>query len=157
MRPIFVKKITKKERELLLHLMEKGHEYLQKRAKAIFLSGVRQYEVKEISKILGFHPNHLRKWIHRYNQAGIKAIISSPARGMRKKFNDVVRDNIISLVHVSPRKLGLKFSRWTLYRLKQYVESKGWVDKISYESIRLMLKEKNIDLKRMRYETDAST
>ncbi|MGB9642647.1 MAG: helix-turn-helix domain-containing protein [Candidatus Ratteibacteria bacterium] len=154
MRPIFVKKITKKERELLLHLMEKGHNYLKKRARAIFLSGVKRYEVKEIAGILGFHPNHLRKWIHRYNEAGIKAIVTSPARGIRKKFNDALRDRIINLVHVSPRKLGLKFSRWTLCKLKQYVESKEWVEKISYESIRLMLKEKNIDLKKMRYETE---
>lgn len=147
-KPIFVKE---DEKNKLIEIIEKGENYLKRRAKAILLSGIHKYRVSEISKILNIHPNHLRKWIHRYNKEGIEIILKSPKAGVRKRFGENIKNKIIEIVHKPPRKLGLLFSYWTLYRLKAYLENNRIVNKISHETIRRILKQANINLKKIKH------
>ncbi len=144
--------IKNEDRKKLFEILKNGEEYLKKRAHAIILSGINKYRVGEISKIINLHPNHLRKWINRYNRDGIDAILESPKTGKKQKFRENVKKKIIEIVHIPPRKLGLLFSWWTLYKLKNYLEEKGIVEKISHETIRRILKETNINLKKIEYE-----
>lgn len=150
-KPIFVREIKDEEKNKLFEIVEKGENYLKKRARAILLSGIEKYKVSEISKILNIHPNHLRKWIHRFNKKGIETILKSPKVGIRKRFDEKIKNKIIEIVHNSPRKFGFLFSSWTLYRLKEYLENNRIVNRISHETIRKILKDANINLRKMKY------
>ncbi|MCM8816314.1 MAG: helix-turn-helix domain-containing protein [Candidatus Omnitrophica bacterium] len=151
MRPIFARVIYPQEERKLRQLIKHGGAQISKRAKAIILSSIHRYSVAEISRMVNFHPNHLRKWIHRFNQSGIVSIINSPESGVQKKFDKKIKEKIISIVRKSPRKCGLLFSYWTLYKLKHYLEEQKIVDKISHETIRRILKEYQINLRRKQF------
>ncbi|HOK57339.1 MAG TPA: helix-turn-helix domain-containing protein [bacterium] len=144
--------IKKEDVKKLFEFLKDEKEYIKKRAHLIILSGIHRYKVSEITKIIKIHPNHLRKWIHRYNKHGLESIVESPETGKKKKFKENIKNRIIEIVKTPPRKLGLLFSMWTLYKLKNYLEDKGIVEGISHETIRRILKETNIDLKKMKYE-----
>lgn len=133
--------IKSEDKRKLLKILKSGEEHLKRRVRALILSGIHRYKVSEISKIVNLHPNHLRKWIHRYNRNGIEAILKAPKTGKRKRFTENLKRKIIKIANIPPRKLGLLFSNWTLFKLKNYLEEKGIVDKISHETIRKILKE----------------
>lgn len=128
-------------------LKKKEEEYIKKRVHAIILSGIHKYKISEISKIVHLHPNHLRKWIKRYNKDGIDIILNSPKTGKRKQITEDIKNKIIEIAKIPPRKLGLLFSTWTLHKLKRYLEENKIIEKISHETIRKILKETNIKLK----------
>ncbi|MCM8785166.1 MAG: helix-turn-helix domain-containing protein [Candidatus Omnitrophica bacterium] len=144
--------IKKQDVEKLFEFLKSEKEHIKKRVHLIILSGIHRYRVSEISRIVKIHPNHLRKWIHRYNKDGLEAILQSPEKGRKKNFGHDIKEKIIKIVHIPPRKLGLLFSNWTLYKLKKFLEEKKIVEKISHETIRRILKEANIDFKKIDYE-----
>ena len=147
---LFARRPSEKEEKILYEIIKEGEEYLKKRAKAIILSGIHRYRISEISKLLHFHPQNLRKWIHRFNRWGPSSIIESPKAGKRKKFDIHVKKKIVEIVKQSPRKMGLLFSYWTLHGIKNYLEKNKIVPKISHETIRRILREANINLKKLR-------
>jgi transposase len=139
--------IRKKDIKKLYEILKKGEEHIKKRVHAIILSGIHKYRVSEISKIVNLHPNHLRKWIKRYNKEGIDIILNSPRTGKKKEITEDIKNKIIEIAKIPPRKLGLLFSNWTLHKLKKYLEENKIIEKISHETIRKILKETNIEIK----------
>ncbi|MCM8773034.1 MAG: helix-turn-helix domain containing protein [Candidatus Omnitrophica bacterium] len=144
--------IRNEDKNKLFEILKNGEEHLKKRVQALIFSGIYKYKVSEISKFINLHPNHLRKWIKRYNLYGLDAILTSPKTGKKKKFGENLKKKIIEIASMPPRNLGLLFSKWTLHKLKNYVEEKGIVEKISHETIRKILKETNINLGKVNYE-----
>jgi transposase len=139
--------IKKDDIKKLYEILKKGEEHIKKRVHAIILSGIHKYKVSEISKIVNLHPNHLRKWIKRYNKEGIDIILNSPRTGKKKEITEDIKNKIIEIAKIPPRKLGLLFSNWTLHKLKKYLEENKIIEKISHETIRKILKETNIEIK----------
>ena len=139
--------IKKDDIKKLYEILKKGEEHIKKRVHAIILSGIHKYRVSEISKIVNLHPNHLRKWIKRYNKEGIDIILNSPRTGKKKEITEDIKNKIIEIAKIPPRKLGLLFSNWTLHKLKKYLEENKIIEKISHETIRKILKETNIKIK----------
>ena len=139
--------IKKEDTKKLYEILKKEEEYIKKRVNAIILSGIHKYKVSEISKVVHLHPNHLRKWIKRYNKDGIDAILNSPKTGKKKNITKDIKNKIIEISKIPPRKLGLLFSNWTLHKLKRYLEENKIIEKISHETIRKILKETNLPLK----------
>jgi len=139
--------IKKDDVKKLYEILKKEEAYIKKRVHAIILSGIHKYRVSEISKIVNLHPNHLRKWIKRYNKEGIDIILNSPRTGKKKEITEDIKNKIIEIAKIPPRKLGLLFSNWTLHKLKKYLEENKIIEKISHETIRKILKETNIEIK----------
>jgi transposase len=139
--------IRKKDIKKLYEILKKEEEHIKKRVHAIILSGIHKYKVSEISKIVNLHPNHLRKWIKRYNKEGIDIILNSPRTGKKKEITEDIKNKIVEIAKIPPRKLGLLFSNWTLHKLKKYLEENKIIEKISHETIRKILKETNIEIK----------
>lgn len=147
--PLYAREPEYEEKEKIYKLLKEGEEHIKKRLKVIVLSGIHRYRVSEISKILNFHPQNLRKWIHRFNREGIESVVHPPRAGKRK-FNNDMKIKILKIVKISPRKLGYKFSYWTLNRLKEHLEKNRIVNRISHETIRRFLKEGDIDIKKLK-------
>jgi len=144
--------IKKDDVKKLYEILKKEEAYIKKRVHAIILSGIHKYRVSEISKIVNLHPNHLRKWIKRYNKEGLDIILNSPRTGKKKQITENIKNKIIEIAKIPPRKLGLLFSNWTLHKLKKYLEENKIIEKISHETIRKILKETNIEIKEVTTE-----
>ena len=151
---LFARKPCEEEKNVLTKILSQGEEHLRKRARIILLSGEHKYKISEISRIVGLHPINLRKWIHRFNRRGIIPILEAPEVGLKRRFDENFKEKLIEIVKQPPRKLGLFSTHWTLHTLKEYLEKKKIVLRISHETIRRILKEANLNLKELRKKVE---
>ena len=108
------------------------------RAKIILLRS-EGYTVAEIRGQTNHHDNNIRKAIHRFNDYGIEDIVSRKQYHTTPKITDDIEKEIVRIASTNPRKLGLKFSTWSLRVLVGYVMEKKMVESISHAEIRNVL------------------
>lgn len=146
---LYVRELQPLEIKQLQQWKESGDDDLCHRAQVILLS-YEGYRVPEISANVHAHPTNLRKWIHRFNDKGLRGLISPRSGGPPPRFSDDQKQRIVALSLQRPRELGLTFNRWTLHRLAEQAEKRGIVDSISHEYIRQILKNSGTDYRRRR-------
>lgn len=138
MEPVFVRKLRRNERDFLYELMQ--DKKIGYRAKIIILS-YEGYTPSQIEKAINMHVKNVRKWLHRFNEYGIKGILERRKVGRKPRIDAKTVGKIVKIVETSPNKLGLPFSTWSLRKLETYLRKKGI--EISYGRIRqLLLKHK---------------
>ena len=147
---LFARKLSDRERSILLDTLKSKYKHLKERARMILLSAEHRYRITEISRIVEIHPVNLRKWIRRFNEKGLESVLDAPKVGKKKEFDENFKEELVEIVKESPRKFGLFFSNWTLKNLKEYLEEKKIVYKVSEETIRKILREANLNLKELR-------
>lgn len=114
------------------------------RAKIILLRN-EGYTVPEIRRITNHHDNNIRKWIHRFNEKGIDDIISRKYVRNAQKITEDIENRIVEIASTNPRKLGLKFSTWSLRVLAGYIMEKKIVSNISHTEIKNVLVKHGIE------------
>lgn len=147
---LFARRLSDRERKILLNTLEGRYKYLKERARMVLLSAEKRYRITEISRIVGIHPINVRKWIHRFNEEGLESILYAPKVGKKKEFDENFKEKLLEIVRKSPRRLGLFLPNWTLRSLKEYLEEKKIVYRVSEETIRKILQEANLSLKELR-------
>ena len=143
---LYVKELDGREKKQLQEWMECRDAELKHRARIVLLSAD-GYRVTEIARLTDSHPANLRKWIHRFNEEGLKGLVTKRSGGPKPRFTDEQRRQIIQLAETRPRDLGLPFTRWTLHRLAEQAEKRQIVDSISHERVRQILLEANCQYK----------
>ena len=133
---LYVRPLTPEEVRQMEELQrrEAGSE-IGKRARIVLLS-TRRYGVHEISTLVGLHPINVRKWIHRFNQSGVKGLYPRRSPGRPRLFTERQRRAIVQLATTEPEDLGLQFDAWSLQRLRSQLIARGIMDEISAETIR---------------------
>ncbi|MCZ7568505.1 MAG: helix-turn-helix domain-containing protein [Ardenticatenaceae bacterium] len=135
---LYVRELKHAEEQQLRQWLDGDDPDLRHRARVILLSS-EGYRVPEIGPMVNAHPTNLRKWIHRFNQRGLRGLISARSGGPPPRFTTAQRGQIVELALSSPRDLGLSFSRWTLHKLAEQCVKRGIVDSISHEYVRQIL------------------
>lgn len=143
MKELFVRKLSKKERDFVYGLInDKKHGY---RALIIALS-YEGYPVSMIWRKVNKHPVNVRKWIRRFNKLGVAGI--APGKpGRKPKLPKTLEDRIIAIALTKPSELGLYFSTWSLRKLCAYLSKKN-VARISHTQLRRILKLRGLSLKK---------
>jgi len=145
---IFVRALSGEEISHLdsIILNEKG--YRVKRAKVIKYSS-EGYTTTEIVSMVDIHSNNVRKWINGFNKLGLGIIThQNTGKAPRQKFTIHDADSIAAVALSKPRELGMKFTTWSLPKLKQYLIERGVIKSISIETLRTMLISKDISFQR---------
>ena len=115
MQPIYLRDITEDEKNNLYDIMDNDDAQADYRAKIILLRGEGYYTVAEIRIQTNHHDNNIRKWIHRFNSHGIDGIVSRKHKHTAPKITDDIEKEIVRIASTNnPRKIGLKFSTWSL-------------------------------------------
>ena len=136
---LYARKLKQDERNSLEMQMNLNEEDLPSyRLKIILLSAAGR-RVPEISESISLHPINVRKWIHRFNRYGLDGLRSGKSPGRPLTFSDEQRRRIITIASINPRLLGLRYSRWSLQRLRRYLIDLKVVDQISVETIRQII------------------
>ena len=144
MQPTYLRDITEDEKNNLYDMMDNDAE-AGYRAKIILLRS-EGYTVAEIRRQTNRHDNNIRKWIHRFNDYGIDGIVSRKHNHTTPKITDDIEKEIVRIASTNPRRLGLKFSTWSLRVLVGYVmEKKKIVESISHTEIRNVLLKHGIE------------
>jgi len=144
MQPTYIRDITEDEKNNLYDMMDNDAEEAGYRAKIILLRS-EGYTVAEIRRQTNHHDNNIRKWIHRFNDYGIDGIVSRRHNHTAPKITDDIEKQIVLIASTNPRKLGVKFSAWSLRVLVGYVVEKKIVDSISHAEIRNVLLKHGIE------------
>ena len=139
----YLRDITEDEKNNLYDMMDNDAE-VSYRAKIILLRSER-YAVAEIRRQTNHYDNNIRKWIHRFNDYGIDGIVSRKHNHTTPKITDDIEKEIVRIASTNPRKLGLKFSTWSLRVLVGYVMEKKIVESISHTEIRNVLLKHGIE------------
>lgn len=141
---LYVRELKPAEEQQLRQWLDGDDSDLRHRARVILLSS-EGYRVPEIGPMVNAHPTNLRKWIHRFNQRGLRGLVSSRSGGPPPRFTEAQRAQIVELALANPRDLGLNFSRWTLHKLAEQCVKCGIVDSISHEYVRQILLAVGVD------------
>ncbi len=135
---LYCRTLKADEQPRLEELARGTDEELARRAQIVLLSA-QHICVHEISRSVDLHPINVRKWIHRYNRAGIKGLLPRRSPGRPKVFTRQQREAIVRLAATDPRSLGLAYDAWSLQRLRTELIEQGVVEEVSSETIRQQL------------------
>ena len=158
MRDTFLRFVSDDDRNLLYEMMECNDKESSYRAKIILLRD-KGYTVPEIRKATNHHDINIRKWIHRFNEQGIKGITSKVHKHKSLKITSEIEKKIVEIVTRNPRDgYGLPFSTWSLRLLAGYVSKElKLVDSISHTEIRNILLKHGIRYRKSKMTLGNST
>ena len=133
-----------------------NNAFVRDRAKILLLSSQR-YIPWEIADKTGCEARKVRNAIKIFNQHGLKTLNRGKAPGAESKFSKEQKAQILMIAATEPEKLKLHFTTWSLQKLQQYLIQQGIVNSISIETIRCLLKQAGMKLrksKRFQYSND---
>ncbi len=126
-RRLQVRELTEKEREIIQQSARSRIAAVRQveRARIIQASSEGQ-SVAEIATSLQLKAAKVRKWIHRFNEAGLSGLEDVPRAGRPATYSLEDVSEVIATALSDPQTLGLPFASWTLDRLQAYLnEVKG--------------------------------
>ena len=141
-----IKRISEEEKKGLYDLLDNNPD-IKYRAKIVLLAGEEGYTVPEIREMTNIYDKTIRKWIHRFNDCGVCGLFTEIDYSRMIKITDKAKDEILRIASTNPRKMGLKFSTWSLRSIAGYVKEKKLIkeDGISHTAIRDILIEKGVE------------
>jgi transposase len=92
----------------------------------------------------------VRRVIHAFNDFGFESLNPKVGTGRPRKFEPAIRDQIVAIALTPPTTLGEPLTRWSLRRLKGYLEGRRVVRHIAVETLRDILGERNVTFQRTR-------
>lgn len=145
----YIVTLSKDERETLRELTYKGKQRSQRVLNALILLACDEGEYKierstneEIARVLGISMRKIDRVKKRFVMEGIEAALDKK-KGNRIYVKKADGDFEAHLVAISCSETPEGFARWSLRMLADKVVELGYIDSISYETIRGILKKRN--------------
>jgi transposase len=104
-----------------------------------------------IAQIVQESDQTVRNWLKRYQAEGIEGLKDAPIPGAPRKVTPEYVQQLVEVVRLRPRSLGLPFSVWTLARLADYMAEQRGI-RVEAETVRVHLKEAEIVLSRPQHK-----
>ena len=82
---LFVRRLTKKERDFIYKLIDDKQIGYGALIIALSYDG---YSVSEIARRINLHPVNVRKWIRKFNQQGINSLLIKPKKGRPARIDE---------------------------------------------------------------------
>jgi transposase len=139
--PIFVRKLSEKERESLQAGLRSRETFVMRRSQ-ILLASARGSSPPKIAQSLGCASQTARNAIRAFNEKGLDALIagSSTPKRVYPAFDANSAQRLRGMLHRSPREFGYESSLWTLAMAAEAAFEEGLTEKrVSGETIRATL------------------
>lgn len=149
MRPIFVRPLSPDERaELEQTYRTTSDADTRTRCHAVLLSAA-GHSAPAIARLLLMAPMSVRRWIARYEEGSVAALVSSPPPGRAPSWDESFEWQLVDAAVSDPRARGRDFDGWTAARMADYLaETTGL--RLSDERIRVLLGQHGYVLQRGR-------
>ena len=131
--------------EELTELMKNTKDKKLFRRAQVILSIVRGNSCLQTAKTYSYADSNLRIWLRRYEKEGIEGLKDKPKPGRDLKLTKEVESIILKLLEEDPLKYKSKYPFWVCSQLALVLKKEHNVE-LSSESIRLLLKKKNISI-----------
>ncbi len=132
MRPIYARTITEEERKTLQTELKSSQGVGVRRSPIILMSADEGLKAQAIAKRVGYSDETVRQVIECFNAEGLSAIYpkSNARHDDQRAFKDAEREQLLSIVHQSPRDFGCESSVWTLSLLAQVSYQEGLTERL---------------------------
>jgi transposase len=124
---------------------------LRTRSQMILLAAEPGMTAPAIAQIVQESDQTVRNWLKRYQAEGIEGLKDAPIPGAPRKVTPEYVQQLVEVVRLRPRSLGLPFSVWTLARLADYMAEQRGI-RVEAETVRVHLKEAEIVLSRPQHK-----
>jgi transposase len=124
---------------------------LRTRAQMMLLAAEKQLVAREIAEIVREDEQTVRRWMKRYMAEGIEGLKDAPRPGAPPKVTAVYEAELLRVVRLRPRSMGLEFSLWTLQRLADYMAEETGI-RVEAETVRQHLAKHDIVLSRPQHK-----
>jgi transposase len=139
--PIFVRQLSKRERERLEAGLRSKDAFVLRRCQ-ILLASARGLSPPKIARNLGCGSQTARNAIHAFNERGLDSLTAGSSRPRRvyAAFDEKSAEALKEMLHRSPREFGRESSLWTLEMAAQAAFEEGLTERrVSGETIRATL------------------
>jgi transposase len=139
--PIFVRELSKQEREDLQAGLRSRETFVMRRCQ-ILLASARGLSPPKIARSLGCGSQTARNAIHAFNKRGMDALVEGSSRPKRvhAAFDQRRAESLRGMLHRSPREFGYHSSLWTLEMAAEAAFEEGLTQRrVSGETIRATL------------------
>ena len=139
--PIFVRELSKKEREQLEAGLRSKDAFVMRRSQ-ILLASARGQSPPKIARSLGCASQTVRNAIRAFNERGLDALTPGSSRPKRvyAAFDQQSAEALRQMLHRSPREFGYETSLWTLEIAADVAFEEGLTEeRVSGETIRATL------------------
>jgi len=151
--PIFVRRISTKQRKKLETGLRSREAYIRRRCQRI-LASARGERASEIARNWGCSEGTARNTINGFNQNGLECLKkkSSRPKKLRTILDEEKRESLRALLHTSPRTWGKESSLWTLGLAAEVCFAQGVTpQQVSLETIRQALVRLGVNWQRAKH------
>lgn len=148
--PIFVRELSKKEREALEAGLRSSDAFVLRRCQ-ILLASSKGERPPRIAENLGCAPQTVRNAIHEFDERGLGALSPGSSRPteVHAAFDEDGAEALREMLHRSPREFGERTSLWTLEDAAQVSFEEDLTERrVSGETIRATLARLGVRWKR---------
>lgn len=145
---IYVREINMAEGREIRRILRHSKSRIKVRRAQVVLASEQGYKVPAIAELVHYSSTHVRTIIKEFNQRGLAALSPKPHSGRPEEFDEDMRALIAETALCPPQLLGQPFTRWSLAKLGDYLVQEKIVTSISVETLRTILREKKVKLRR---------
>jgi transposase len=146
-----VREIDDDEGRRLVRIIRRGSGSVVtwRRAQMVLLSA-QGMDVAAIAKVAFTSEDRVRDVIRNFNADGFSSLYPKYKGGRPPKFTLGQRREIKKIAKARPAEYDLPFSTWSLAKLAEFLVAEGVVDDISYEGLRVLLRDEGVTFQRLK-------
>ena len=145
---LYARDLSISEGQLIQRILRRSKSRVKVRRGQVILASNQGYKVPAIAELVHYSQHHVRTIIKDFNQRGLKALQPKPRPGRPPEFTEDDKALIAETANCPPDLLDCPFKRWSLEKLRQYLVKERIVSSIGLETLRNILQEKKVKLKR---------
>ena len=145
---LYVRELSWAEGRQIQNILRRSRNRVKVRRAQVVLASEQGYKVPAIAELVHYSEHHVRAIIKDFNAHGLAALEPKPRPGRPTTFSEDDRALIAETAKCPPDLLGCPFQRWSLDKLRAYLVDEKIVSSISLETLRSILHEHKIKLRR---------
>jgi transposase len=145
---LYVRDLRISEGQQIQRILRRSTSRIKVRRAQVVLASNQGYKVPAIAELVHYSKHHVRAIIKEFNEHGLKALESKPHCGRPTEFSEDDKAFIAETAKCPPDLLDCPFKRWSLEKLRQYLVAEKIISSISLETLRGILHEKKVRLRR---------
>jgi transposase len=95
----------------------------------------------EASEWVGLHYTNAHIWMKRFREGGVAGLLDQAKSGRPRRYGDDATTEAIKAAAARPKNLGLKFTTWSLPKLREYLRRHPGLESITRSTIRRRLRQ----------------
>lgn len=145
---LYVRELKMAQGRQIQQILRRSTNRVKVRRAQVILASEQGYRVPAIAELVHYSEHHIRAIIKEFNAGGLKALAPKPRSGRPPEFTEDDKAFISETAKCPPDLLGCPFKRWSLEKLREYLIAEKIIPSISIETLRSILHEKKVKLRR---------